>query len=98
MSYLTYTYSRKVGCPDCGDGENCNILPKPKLYVKNRSSSLMSSLLGSKHVYASAKSHIGLESIKGKGNTVKHGSGGNSYANYLAKKKGIISCNCDVEK
>ena len=35
---------------------------------------------------------------KGEGNARKQGSGGNSYANYLARRKGIELCNCNVKK
>lgn len=36
--------------------------------------------------------------MKGEGNLRKKGSGGNSYANYLARKKGNIYCNCNTKK
>jgi hypothetical protein len=32
------------------------------------------------------------------GNTIKHGSGGNSYDNYMMRKKGNILCVCNVEQ
>lgn len=32
--------------------------------------------------------------LKGSGNIKKHGSGGNSYASYIAKKKGEFFCPC----
>lgn len=32
------------------------------------------------------------------GNKIKHGSGGNSYNNYIMRKKGNILCECNVEK
>lgn len=96
MSYLTITYSRKMRCVNC-DGD-CSE-PPPVLYNKTgQSSSLFSSIIGSKNVYNSEVSQVGLEALKGQGNTKKHGSGGNSYNNYLAKKKGLINCNCAVSK
>ena len=96
MYYLTY--SRKMRCINCGEEENCNEMPIPKLYMKDRTSSLMTSILGNKHVYNSEISQESYKDIKGSGNTKKHGSGGNSYANYLAKKKGISNCNCEISK
>ena len=100
MSFVTQTYSRKVRCQDCDDEENCNIMPVPKLYMKNRTSSMMANILGSKHIFATSISQQTPEAIlkKGSGNIQKQGSGGNSYNTYIMKKKGMISCNCDVAK
>jgi hypothetical protein len=96
MSYLTITYSRKMRCENCDTG--C-VEPTPILYNKtSQSGSLFSSIVSSKNVYNNHISHIGYETIKGSGNIKKHGSGGNSYNNYLAKKKGLINCNCVVTK
>ena len=93
--YTTVFYSRKERCLDCGEGEeNCNTVQPPKLYTTSRSTSLFSGLIGSKHVYSSDLSHTMIGNVKGIGNTKKMGSGGNSYASYLAKKRGIVNCNC----
>jgi hypothetical protein len=98
MTFTTIIYSRKQRCVDCEPGDNCNVLPKPKLYTTSKSTSLFSSITSSKHIFSSEQSHSMLGNIKGIGNVKKHGSGGNSYHNYLSKKKGIVNCNCNISK
>ena len=59
------------------------------------SSSVQSSTTSSKTVattYDSTKTVSSSIVGKGQGNARKQGSGGNSYADYLARKKGIIYC------
>ena len=60
------------------------------------SSSVNTNNVGANTVYQVSKSQDtpSVEEKKGKGNTQKRGSGGNSYAAYLAKKRGQINTNC----
>jgi hypothetical protein len=53
---------------------------------KVKFSSQQLNIQASKTVYVSQKEPIN--------NIVKHGSGGNSYQNYLSRKKGIIFSKC----
>lgn len=65
------------------------------------SSSVHSSTTSSKTVantYDSTKTVSSSIVGKGQGNARKQGSGGNSYADYLARKKGTSYCNCNVKK
>lgn len=87
-------YSRKMRCQDCDD---CNVVPTPILYKGTTSSSLYFNIKNSKHVYNSEESQNSITE-KGQGNTKKRGSGGNSYAAYLAKKQGKIYCDCNIAK
>jgi hypothetical protein len=91
--YLFYHYSRKVRCLDCS-GDICDYEYTPKIYSLPKQSSQYSSNLSSKHIQSSSLAY----SNKGKGNLQKKGSGGNSYASFLSRKKGNILCNCDVVK
>lgn len=55
-------------------------------YTEIKKSSTHSIIKASKVVYTTQKDGIN--------NNIKHGSGGNSYNNFLKRKKGIILTNC----
>ena len=83
----------------CKDGV-CMTRPPISLLFAT-SSSLYTSVKSAKAVattYDENKSSS--DSIVGKseGNIIKQGSGGNSYAGYLARKKGTSYCTCNVKK
>ena len=75
----SYFVPKKNRCPNGG-------CPSVALGMLNfaTSSSYNTSVVGNKTVYTN--------NIAGKDNTVKQGSGGNSYAAYLARKKGGCDC------
>lgn len=84
-----YYVPKKNRCPGCLTIGNGNL-------TFATSSSMNTNSVTSRMVYNVSKSQQTSAVIqkKGSGNIKKHGSGGNSYAAYLAKKTGNILC-CD---
>lgn len=65
--------------------------------VKGVRSSTQSSIIKTKNIHAFYQSLTPTAvEVKGQGNTMKKGSGGNSYSDYMARKKGNLSqyCGC----
>lgn len=75
----------RCGCLDCS-GSSCNSFNV--VYVKSKSGSLFSQLKSSKTAYVAGNLEPTSEKLSIKSNVRKHGSGGNSYAAYLARKVG----------
>lgn len=83
----------------CLGGECMSMPPSSLLFAT--SSSIHSSIKSSRTVSTTYEENKNVSSSiigKGEGNTRKQGSGGNSYAAYLARKKGTSYCNCNVKK
>lgn len=81
----------------CKDGP-CMTMPDNLLFAT--SSSINSSIKSSKTAHTTYDENKDITNVigKGEGNIRKQGSGGNSYAGYLARKKGATYCNCNVKK
>ena len=93
-----YYVPKKNRCECEISGNDCCVSPFPLLFAS--SSSMNTSVDKSSTVYNSDKSTEGIGNGvgKGTGNARFMGSGGNSYDAYLAKKKGKLYCNCNVNK
>lgn len=93
----SYYIPKKDRCP-CDGSEINSSCQKPFNLMFATSSSVNSSNLNSKVVYTSYESSKHSQGIgKGEGNTRKMGSGGNSYSDYISRKKGIQLCNCNIK-
>lgn len=91
----SYYISKKNRCNGQGCNGNNNIGNIQK--ISGVESSTQAQFVSSKNVYTFYKNLTPQEiSEKGQGNLMKKGSGGNSYADYLAHKKGKLPqyCGC----
>lgn len=94
----SYYIPKKNRCY-CDCSGNCPPCQSPFSLQFATSSSLHSSTIKSSVVHTSYESSKNLNGLgKGYGNTRKMGSGGNSYSDYMSRKKGNITCNCNVKK
>jgi hypothetical protein len=96
---MSYYVAKKNRCPTCADcspsSSNCI---SPFLLSFAITSSKQNDIVSSKQVYKTETQQDSNPLVvqqKGIGNTKKRGSGGNSYASYLAKKRGeYYVCDC----
>lgn len=94
---MSYYVAKKNRCPSCADCSlNACWSPVQLLFAIN--SSKQNDIISSKHVYRTETQqdlNPFVVEQKGTGNIKKRGSGGNSYASYLARKRGeFYSCDC----
>lgn len=88
---MSYYIPKKNRC-SCLQLDECSV-PNNIFLRFSTSSNTYTSTLKSKHVYTT---ETNLNTDKGQGNLIKRGSGGSSYDAYLAKKKGLLFCNCTI--
>ena len=83
MYYIPKKSRCKTGCSSLFSNTYLCFATKSSMYTSN---------IASRNVYNTDNN----EENKNKGNTIKRGSGGNSYSDYLMRKKGNIFCNCNL--
>jgi hypothetical protein len=91
----SYYVAKKNRCP-CDISGSCACMSPFNLTFATQSS-LFSSIKTSLIVNKTYNENKNIENIigKGEGPVRKVGSGGNSYAAYLAKKRGVLYCDCN---
>jgi len=87
MSYYVPKRNRCFGCPAVGNGTLCF----------GTLTSISTATLAASTVYTVTQSqnNPAVEAKKGRGNRQKRGSGGSSFAAYMARKVGNIKCDCN---
>ena len=97
MYYVPKKNRCKISCPVSGSTQPS----RHELLFKSTLSSINAYNTGAKNVYSAFRSQhsngLALYANKGTGNLQKRGSGGNSYAAYLARIKGDLLCCCCQE-
>lgn len=91
-----YYVAKKNRC-SCDFSGNCGCMSPFNLTFATQSS-LFSLIKASKVVNKTNNENKNIDNFivgKGEGNIRKLGSGGNSYADYLAKKRGVQYCDCN---
>jgi hypothetical protein len=92
----SYYVAKKNRCP-CDLSGNCACMSPFNLTFATQSS-LFSLIKASKIVNKTNNENKNIDNMivgKGEGNIRKLGSGGNSYSDYLAKKRGVQYCDCN---